>query len=177
MPEKVAVLSKIRLLLFISPKFTTCRHPRAICRKDTAVRIEADGYFLWLEKWIMQCYFVMSSEKKIPHKIPTMWSMFFICKLFNNCKMRKIRRLSKCVQWVHLPPPFTKIRLLRKQRPYFCKHTGLKSLCFIFCGTQNASYAQGVFHTLRNAQSASYPPPRRFVTKVHNDSPLEISGN
>ena len=107
MPEKVAVLSKIRLLLFISPKFTTCRHPRAICRKDTAVRIEADGYFLWLEKWIMQCYFVMSSEKKIPHKIPTMWSMFFICKLFNNCKMQKIRRLSKCVQWVHLPPPFT----------------------------------------------------------------------
>ena len=106
MPEKVAVLSKIRLLLFISPKFTTCRHPRAICRKDTAVRIEADGYFLWLEKWIMQCYFVMSSEKKIPHKIPTMWSMFFICKLFNNCKMQKIRRLSKCVQWVHLPPPF-----------------------------------------------------------------------
>ena len=108
MPEKVAVLSKIRLLLFISPKFTTCRHPRAICRKDTAVRIEADGYFLWLEKWIMQCYFVMSSEKKIPHKIPTMWSMFFICKLFNNCKMQKIRQLSKCVQWVHLPPPFEK---------------------------------------------------------------------
>ena len=107
MPEKVAVLSKIRLLLFISPKFTTCRHPRAICRKDTAVRIEADGYFLWLEKWIMPCYFVMSSEKKIPHKIPTMWSMFFICKLFNNCKMQKIRRLSKCVHWVHLPPPFT----------------------------------------------------------------------
>ena len=107
MPEKVAVLSKIRLLLFISPKFTTCRHPRAICRKDTAVRIEADGYFLWLEKWIMLCYFVMSSEKKIPHKIPTMWSMFFICKLFNNCKMQKIRRLSKCVHWVHLPPPFT----------------------------------------------------------------------
>ena len=106
MPEKVAVLSKIRLLLFISPKFTTSRHPRAICRKDIAVRIETDGYFLWLEKWIMQCYFVMSSEKKIPHKIPTMWSMFFICKLFNNCKMQKIRRLSKCVQWVHLPPPF-----------------------------------------------------------------------
>ena len=70
MPEKVAVLSKIRLLLFISPKFTTCRHPRAICRKDTAVRIEADGYFLWLEKWIMQCYFVMSSEKKFPTKFP-----------------------------------------------------------------------------------------------------------
>ena len=108
MPVKVAVLSKIRLLLFISPKFTTCRHPRAICRKDTAVRIEADGYFLWLEKWIMLCYFVMSSEKKIPHKIPTMWSMFFICKLFNNCKMQKIRRLSKCVHWVHLPPPFQK---------------------------------------------------------------------
>ena len=107
MPEKVAVLSKIRLLLFISPKFTTCRHPRAICRKDTAVRIEADGYFLWLEKWIMLCYFVMSSEKKIPHKIPTMWSMFFICKLFNNCKMQKIRRLSKCVHWVYLPPPVT----------------------------------------------------------------------
>ena len=70
MPEKVAVLSKIRLLLFISPKFTTCRHPRAICRKDTAVRIDADGYFLWLEKWIMQCYFVMSSEKKCPTKFP-----------------------------------------------------------------------------------------------------------
>jgi hypothetical protein len=66
MPEKVAVLSKIRLLLFISPKFTTCRHPRAICRKDTAVRIEADGYFLWLEKWIMQCYFVTSAVKKFP---------------------------------------------------------------------------------------------------------------
>ena len=115
MPEKVAVLSKIRLLLFISPKFTTCRHPRAICRKDTAVRIEADGYFLWLEKWIMQCYFVMSSEKKIPHKIPTMWSMFFICKLFNNCKMQKIRRLSKCVQWVHLPPPFQKNNASRSE--------------------------------------------------------------
>ena len=120
MPEKVAVLSKIRLLLFISPKFTTCRHPRAICRKDTAVRIEADGYFLWLEKWIMQCYFVMSSEKKIPHKIPTMWSMFFICKLFNNCKMQKIRQLSKCVQWVHLPPPLKTQRnsLFRINRKY-----------------------------------------------------------
>lgn len=114
MPEKVAVLSKIRLLLFISPKFTTCRHPRAICRKDTAVRIEADGYFLWLEKWIMLCYFVMSSEKKIPHKIPTMWSMFFICKLFNNCKMQKIRRLSKCVHWVHLPPPFENNKHLKR---------------------------------------------------------------
>ncbi|MBO7328569.1 MAG: hypothetical protein J6W00_07355 [Lentisphaeria bacterium] len=74
MPEKVAVLSKIRLLLFISPKFTTCRHPRAICRKDTAVRIEADGYFLWLEKWLMQCCFLTSAVKKcpqIPHNAET----------------------------------------------------------------------------------------------------------
>ena len=88
MPEKVAVLSKIRLLLFISPKFTTCRHPRAICRKDTAVRIEADGYFLWLEKWIMQCYFVMSSEKKFPTKFPQCGVCFLSvsCLIIARCR-------------------------------------------------------------------------------------------
>lgn len=149
MPEKVAVLSKIRLLLFISPKFTTCRHPRAICRKDTAVRIEADGYFLWLEKWIMQCYFVMSSEKKIPHKIPTMWSVFFICKLFNNCKMQKIRRLSKCVQWVHLPPPLTKPKTVAFAAVFFFVKNSRKlrfisaaGKCFIH--RRCASYTVGV---------------------------------
>ena len=88
MPEKVAVLSKIRLLLFISPKFTTCRHPRAICRKDTAVRIEADGYFLWLEKWIMQCYFVMSSEKKFSTKFPQCGVCFLSvsCLIIARCR-------------------------------------------------------------------------------------------
>ena len=88
MPEKVAVLSKIRLLLFISPKFTTCRHPRAICRKDTAVRIEADGYFLWLEKWIMLCYFVMLSEKKFPTKFPQCGVCFLSvsCLIIARCR-------------------------------------------------------------------------------------------
>ena len=151
MPEKVAVLSKIRLLLFISPKFTTCRHPRAICRKDTAVRIEADGYFLWLEKWIMQCYFVMSSEKKIPHKIPTMWSVFFICKLFNNCKMQKIRRLSKCVQWVHLPPPI--------------KHNAPRMRCF-FCVWRGESTA--VPWTSRSDVEANHRVRQRAAI-VHED--------
>ena len=146
MPEKVAVLSKIRLLLFISPKFTTCRHPRAICRKDTAVRIEADGYFLWLEKWIMQCYFVMSSEKKIPHKIPTMWSMFFICKLFNNCKMQKIRRLSKCVQWVHLPPPFTKRKTVAFAAVFFFVKIQLKGVLHALLGALHICRRQ-MLHT------------------------------
>ena len=173
MPEKVAVLSKIRLLLFISPKFTTSRHPRAICRKDTAVRIEADGYFLWLEKWIMQCYFVMSSEKKIPHKIPTMWSMFFICKLFNNCKMQKIRRLSKCVQWVHLPPPF------QKQ----CTSNGV--LFFAIEGGDHG--ASRVRHLCRGVETSGstarsdvredFAPLRRFVTKTLIFFDLENSGS
>ena len=88
MPEKVAVLSKIRLLLFISPKFTTCRHPRAICRKDTAVRIEADGYFLWLEKWIMQCYFVTSAVKKVSTNFPQCGVCFLSvsCLIIARCR-------------------------------------------------------------------------------------------
>ena len=88
MPEKVAVLSKIRLLLFISPKFTTCRYPRAICRKDTAVRIEADGYFLWLEKWIMQCYFVTSAVKKVSTNFPQCGVCFLSvsCLIIARCR-------------------------------------------------------------------------------------------
>ena len=123
-----------------------------------------------------------------------------------TCNLQQISSVICNARHYHLPPPFTKIRLLRKQRPDFCKHTGLKSLCFIFCGTQNASYAQGVFHTLRNAQSASSPviaphcptgslycsrmtalcfivesisfsPLWRLMTEVHCDFPSGIPGS
>ena len=48
----------------------------------------------------------MSSVKILLHNHPTLWSEILSCKLFNNCKLRKIRWLQKSEKLVHLPPPF-----------------------------------------------------------------------
>ena len=48
----------------------------------------------------------MSSVKILLHNHPTLWSEILSCKLFNNCKLRKIRWLHKSEKLVHLPPPF-----------------------------------------------------------------------